>query len=227
MNFKKIALAALAGTMVMSVSAMADDQSAFLMFTDSAWAWGNWNPAEAGVDAVVTGSGTYTVSVTKDSLTTAGKEVTGDATGATVFCVDMNGYADTLGISKDDATDDNAAWDSSADKMAYAKSKGVTVKDVKIIVDGADYKTLADGEFLYGDIEDKGNLRIEIKNQYGTLTTGYDDLKVTDSIAVQFTLDIAEVEAPSEPAGDVAPIAYLAALVAVAGIALVASKKRA
>lgn len=227
MNFKKIALAALAGTMVMSVSAMADDQSAFLMFTDSNWAWGNWNPAEAGVDAVVTGSGTYTVSVTKDSLTAGGVEVTGDATGATVFCVDMNGYADTLGITKDDATDDNAAWDSAADKMAYAKSKGVTVKDVKIIVDGADYKTLADGEFLYGDLEDKGNLRIEIRNQYGTLTTGYEDLTVTDSIAVQFTLDIAEAEAPSEATGDVAPIAYLAALVAVAGIALVASKKRA
>lgn len=119
---------------------------AFLMFTDSNWGWGCWN-ANKGEDAVVTGNGTYTVSIKKSDFKST--DVAEPAKGATVFCVDISGLCNS-------------------DKMDASKA---AISNVIIKADDKVFK--ADETKMYeGDIEGKGNYRLEICNQYGWDKTG-------------------------------------------------------
>lgn len=119
---------------------------AFLMFTDSNWGWGCWN-ANKGEDAVVTGNGTYTVSIKKSDFKST--DVAEPAKGATVFCVDILGLCNS-------------------DKMDASKA---AISNVIIKADDKVFK--ADETKMYeGDIEGKGNYRLEITNAYGWDKTG-------------------------------------------------------
>ncbi|WP_455057196.1 hypothetical protein [Jutongia sp.] len=119
---------------------------ACLMFTDSNWNWGCWN-TNKGEDAVVTGNGTYTVSIKKSDFKST--DVAEPAKGATVFCVDIYGLCNS-------------------DKMDASKA---AISNVIIKTDDKVFK--ADETKMYeGDIEGKGNYRLEICNQYGWDKTG-------------------------------------------------------
>lgn len=114
---------------------------AYLMFTDGSWKWGAWN-ANKGTDAVVTGNGTYTVSFDKADFKSS--DVDTPAKGATVFCVDI------LGLCNSDKMD--------ASKAAISN----------VIIKADDKVFAADESKMYeGDIEGKGNYRLEIRNEYG------------------------------------------------------------
>lgn len=138
MKLRRIAAVAAASAMALSAvaaSASAYEYTAFLMFTDIDWLWGNWDAGKA-TDATITGPGTYTVSLDN----TQAENAMSATNGANVFCVDIvGGYADLADFE-------------------------VTLDSVK--ADGVEVKFDPE-KICYGDIEEKGNYRIEIQNAYG------------------------------------------------------------
>lgn len=141
------------------------EQTAFLMFTDNDWAFGNWDATIESATTTVSGDGTYTV-------TLAASEVGGDgstaANGAQVFCVDVLG----LGASVTDIS-------------------AITVSDVVVTADGAEV-AVDESKIVTGDIEENGNFRIELFNVYGDTAADspIDAAGFTfkDSVSVTFTL---------------------------------------
>lgn len=115
---------------------------AYLMYTDENYGWGCWNENK-GEDAVVTGNGTYTVSINKSDFKST--DVANAAKGAKVFCVDILGLC-------------------TSDKMDASKA---AISNVIIKCDGKEFK--ADESKMYeGLIEkEKGNYRLEIRNEWG------------------------------------------------------------
>lgn len=195
--------------------------TAFEMFTDANWGWGNWNTvAEGGLgtDAEITGDGTYTVSISAEQVAKwydqEGNEVLPGTEGATVapatgvgsWCVDIVGLADALGVG----TADLASSATATDKMNVAKDAGLSITDVNLIVDGETVYTYDDADVLFADIEGNGNLRLEILNQYGESNDGNEDnynapaevlalatdLVAEDEIAVTFTVNGLPEELP-------------------------------
>ena len=96
-----------------------------------------------------------------------------------VFCVDIVGAQAAL-----DATNET-----------------FKVSDVKITADGADFAFDA-SKLVSGDIEDNGNFRIEIYNEYGSTASdpAFDPtaLSFAQTLTVDFTLT--RIEKPSETA---------------------------
>lgn len=115
---------------------------AYLMFTDDNYGWGCWNENK-GEDAVVTGNGTYTVSINKSDFKST--DVANPAKGAKVFGVDILGLCNS-------------------DKMDASKA---AISNVIIKCDGKVFA--ADESKMYeGLIEkEKGNYRLEIRNEWG------------------------------------------------------------
>ncbi len=126
----------------------------------------------------------------------------------------------------------------------YAEYPEATAVLDKIEVDGAEISFDAD-KIMYGDIEEKGNFRIDIYNQYSdtALDPGVNQATpAAESIAVTFTVSglgggAAAEEAPVEetPAADStttststgnASAAAIAAVMAVAGAAALVSKRK-
>ena len=122
-----------------------DGYTAFLMFTDENFTWGNWNTqAEGGVgkDAVITGDGTYTVSINKADFTNG--EADKPANGVNVLTIELMGMteAQNLDVSH------------------------MQIKDVTVLCDGQVFPT-DNSKMYFGDMENKGNLRLEICNTFG------------------------------------------------------------
>lgn len=213
MKLKKI-IAAIAAAAV-SVSAMAvtvfadDSYNAKLGFADTAWAVQDWDSL-----VEVTGDGQYTL----ESTAVAGASDFG------VFVVDIEGM--------------------------FAGAPEATAVLDKVEIDGSELSFDA-GKIIYGDIEEKGNYRIEIYNQYGDTKNDSPVNQATSigsSLKITFTVSglgggetaaPAETEAPA--AADEAPVAdsntqsattgnasaaVMISVMAVAGIAAAASKKR-
>ncbi|MGN1106794.1 MAG: hypothetical protein ACI4RH_09095, partial [Huintestinicola sp.] len=180
MKLRRIAAVAAASAMALSAAAAtasAYEYTAFLMFTDIDWLWGNWDAGKA-TDATITGPGTYTVSLDN----TQAENAMSATNGANVFCVDIvGGYADL------------AAFDVTLDSV---KADGVEVK-------------FDPEKICYGDIEEKGNYRIEIQNAYG-LTGDMNDphygaidaesFSAAEKIEVTFTISDPNGAAPAEEA---------------------------
>ncbi|MBQ2082622.1 MAG: hypothetical protein II468_03180 [Lachnospiraceae bacterium] len=99
--------------------------------------------------------------------------------------------------------------------------------DTKGVVSGA--TIIAPCTFDAGDAGDDGKGFAKVQAQYwadGTITL--QQLVMKDaSGAVLYDSAAGSGEVTPEPTGDVSPVVYLAAIVAIAGIAMVASKKRA
>ena len=96
------ASAAVVSAAVMAASAGAYE--AFLMYASSDWSVQSMDATTANATtADVTGDGTYTVAISgfewEDEETA--EMVPATATGATVFCVDIDGLANALGCGKD------------------------------------------------------------------------------------------------------------------------------
>ena len=165
-----------------------EENQAFLMFTDKDWRWENWNTRVCGGfgrDAVITGNGTYTVSIHKSDFPDI-SEVNNPANGANVFLVDIMGICNT---QKFDAS-------------------GMAISDVVVKCDGNEIKT--DLSKMYeGDIEGNGNYFLEIRNEYGygdgdfVTKEEFDemnpDFTFSDSLSVTFTIKgIKEGKTPAD-----------------------------
>ena len=198
-NLLAAATAAIVGTSALAASAGAYE--AFLMFTDANWAWGNWDAASfpAG-NCNVEGDGTYTVYV-DSSMESAlvedeetGELVVPVATGAQVFCVDIDGLATAMNAGKDAEGYDDCK--TGADKMAFAKAAGVEISDVKVTTTNSDGTTtdvaVNQDNVIFGDIEGNGKIRIEIFNAYGDTVNNpavdVADINFDEKIAVTFTV---------------------------------------
>ena len=192
-----IVATSVAGTMAVAASAQYD---AFVMYASGNWypaliadASGHFEDPNSGAvtewtsgTAEVTKDGTYTVSIA-DIKASAVDEETGEETmaavtaeGAMVFNVDIVDLAKDLGIGADAEGYDDLK--TGAEKMEFAKSKGVNVTDVKItqVKDGETTEIAVDSsKILFGDIEGNGKLRIELYNEYGD-TKNDAPLKVSD-----------------------------------------------
>lgn len=190
-----IVATSVAGTMAVAASAQYD---ASLMYADADWypsimdASGRTEGTDGTVTewtagtAEVTKDGTYTVSIA-DIKASAVDEETGEETmaavqgeGAVVFNVDIADLGTALGVGKDCEGYDDLK--TGAEKMEFAKSKGINVTDVKIsqTKDGETTEVAVDSsKILFGDIEGNGKLRIELYNEYGD-TKADAPLKVSD-----------------------------------------------
>ena len=253
------ASAAVVSAAVMAASAGAYE--AFLMYASSDWSVQCMEAtSENATTADVTGDGTYTVAISgfewEDEETA--EMVPATATGATVFCVDIDGLANALGCGKD--AEGYEGLQTAAEKMALAQATGLTISDVVITATNSDGTStdiaVDESKLYYGDIEGNGKIRLEIYNAYGdtskdapidpagfsfddalsvTFTvsgTGMGDAAADDNAADAATVD---AEAPADNAADankgnpetgVAGVAVAAGVVALAGAAVVASRKR-
>lgn len=197
-----------AGTMAVAASAQYD---AFLMYADADWypsimdGTGHTEASDGSVTewtagtAEVTKDGTYTVSIA-DIKASSIDEDTGDEVmaavqgeGAVVFNVDIADLGTALGIGKDCEGYDDLK--TGAEKMEFAKSKGVNVTDVKLtqVKDGETTEVAVDSsKILFGDIEGNGKLRIELYNEYGDTKAdaplNVSDIFFNEKLEVTFTI---------------------------------------
>lgn len=165
----------LGGMNVVSFEAKAaDDHTAFLMFSDRDWAYGNWDSTLESATTSVTGDGSY--SVTLNASEVGGTEA--GANGAMVFCVDIV-----------------------AAQADMEEGKTYEVSDVEVLADGEAVDVDA-SKIVTGDIEENGNFRIEIYNEYGSTATDspidQNALNFKDTLTVNFTLTT--VDMPAEDA---------------------------
>lgn len=196
--FAGVAAAALAASTCASFSASAaESYNAFLMFADNNWLWQSMAPQASGkgygVDAEITKDGTYTVSITSESVdknangdNPQGKGGTDYASGAVVFCVDITGILNCKNFNaateKANGITENGTYD----------EKDIKCKLKSIKQDGKELKFDA-SKIIYGNIEDQNtNYRIEIYNTYGDTidTEPIDPLAVQWSSSLEVTFDI-------------------------------------
>lgn len=123
---------------------------------------------ESTVD--VTGDGTYTVKANVEGFADFG-----------VFCIDIPEFGADFGVVPGPGE--------------YDMSK-VNVSDVKVIVDDSEIPVDM-SKVLWGDPEEKGNLRIEIYNQYGKTkdAPAVEPKTSGTTLAVQFTIAVPVQEA--------------------------------
>lgn len=149
-----------------------DGYKAYLKFNDTTWSGFNSNSDEpAGTSAVITGNGTYTVSIDKNDYPDADP-----VEDVMVFNVDMVGLAAAQNLDSSEAT----------------------IKDVIIKCDGRKI-AMDSSHAYYGDIEGKGNLRLELRNEWGygdgefktKDEPGFDqeNFKFSESLSVTFTIE--------------------------------------
>ena len=216
MKLKKILAAVAAAAVTVSAMAVnvfaADSYNAKLGFADTAWAVQDWDSL-----VEVTGDGQYTL----ESTAVAGASDFG------VFVIDI--------------------------EQMFADAPEATAVLDKVEVDGSEISFDA-GKIIYGDIEEKGNYRIEIYNQYGDTkndspvnqaTSIGSSLKITFTVSGLGGGDAAPAETEAPVAADEAPVeapaadnntqsaatgnasaAVMISVMAVAGAAAAASKKR-
>lgn len=188
------ASAAVVSTAVLAATASAHET--FLMYASGDWSCSNMEAGAAtGHDTDVTTDGTYTVSVSgfefEDEDTA--EMVPATATGATVFCVDIDGLANELGCGKD--AEGYEALETGAEKMAFAQAAGLTISDVVITATNTDGTStdiaVDESKLIYGDIEGNGKIRLEIYNAYGDTSKDAPistDWSFDDSLSVTFTI---------------------------------------
>lgn len=237
-------VAIIAAMMMLAGIASAADYTATIAFADADWSNQDW---ATGVS--VTGDGTYTITTTGGIA-----EATPTSEGAVVFCIDLTGVTTDLlaahGLTNDDITADTGAGKAAGFNDAF----GIVATVDSIKVDGTEV-AVDNSKILVGDLEDKGNLRIEIYNEYGdTKNNGaaadLDALVFSTDMEITFTikgLDTAltgvkydasadsstndTTETPStddQPeTGDATNIVVLAMVAVLAFAGVVVSKKRA
>ena len=210
------ASAAVVSAAVMAASAGAYE--AFLMYASSDWSVRSMDATTANATtADVTGDGTYTVAVSgfewEDEETA--EMVPATATGATVFCVDIDGLANALGCGKDAEGYD--ALQTAAEKMAFAQATGLTISDVVITATNSDGTStdiaVDESKLYYGDIEGNGKIRLEIYNAYGDTSKDAPidaaGLSFDDTLSVTFTVSgtgMGDAAASDDNAADVATV---------------------
>lgn len=198
--------------------------TAFLMYTDANWAWGNWGAGTTpgAVDVVVNGDGTYSVKINNE-IAGATAEDGGAmvATGANVFCVDILGLADAAGAG----TKGVDGLETAADKQALAVEKGLVVTDVKVFTDGVEF---VPGVGYKDEPVDESSSEAEPSSSEAPVESSSSE-STTDSAASSSSKAATSSKASnnSTTTNPNTGAAALAAVgVALAGAAVVASKKR-
>lgn len=154
MNIKKFFAGAVASALSVSVLAVAANAYTAELY----YASGDWYAQTDTKTATceVNGSGTYTITAgwQKVADEETGDEMNPVSSGVTVLVVDIPQLGTDLGVSQDED---------------YDMSK-CTFSDVKLVIGGNNIP-VDDSKLLWGDPEDKGNLRLEIFNAYGSTST--------------------------------------------------------
>ena len=210
------ASAAVVSAAVMAASAGAYE--ALLMYASSDWSVQCMDAtSENATTADVTGDGTYTVAISgfewEDEETA--EMVPATATGATVFCVDIDGLANALGCGKDAEGYD--ALQTAAEKMAFAQATGLTISDVVITATNSDGTStdiaVDESKLYYGDIEGNGKIRLEIYNAYGDTSKDAPidaaGFSFDDALSVTFTVSgtgMGDAAASDDNAADAATV---------------------
>ncbi|MDO5521589.1 MAG: hypothetical protein Q4G58_13940 [bacterium] len=263
-KIKKGLVALLTGSMVIGSMILpagaASSYTATGIFSDSTWNWGTFGVVAHKGDAKVTDFGTYTVTINSNDLEKDNKVSNANAgkksADGFIFCVDVKGYAKALQDQKLNINNCVKGDDGKfhIDKDATSKLD-IEVKDVKVAVDGKSM-TVDQSKIIFGDIEEKGNFRIELRNEYGATkeAPAIDYKKVQgEKIAVTFTIakkgaasettktDTTKTDATTAPAatataaptadstkktGDVSLAVVYGALVVCAGGLVVANLRR-
>lgn len=214
------------GALAMSASAY----TATLGFADGTWSAQDWASS-----VEVNGDGTYSITACCQMESEETGEMENIAgTGATVFVVDIAGLGTDLGI---DGTDEVAKYDTG----------DLVVSDVTV-TSGSTTFDIDQSKIMVGDIEGKGNVRIEIFNAYGptAVEQAYDAsvspldpstfaFAAEDQFTVTFTLSglgggaaaetPAETPAETTPSTDTkdSPDTGVEGIAAVAGVAVLAA----
>lgn len=197
--------------------------TAFEMWSDPQWSpSANWSSADTedghGTDALINKDGTYTVSfgptyydATNDKVMyekpSADSEPYVWKGGDNIWLVDIAGLADAVGANTNDVINAKGDKLNYSEKHQLAKEAGIKITNCKLYVDGDLFYTIPDDKLLYGDLEENGNIRIEIYNQFtqGTESRSsdydipelYNKLSGLTASQVAVTFDIAGVpEAP-------------------------------
>ncbi len=147
----------------------ADSYEAFLMFTDNNWGYSNWDSSLAST--TVTGDGTYTVTLNASDVNDESETGYTATTGVLVFCVDI------VGINLDD------------DGTTILENT-TTLDDISISMDGTEVD-VDTSCLITGDIEENGNFRIEIRNEYGDTKSAPaidENLSWSETLSVTFTI---------------------------------------
>lgn len=160
------------------IKGMADQEreyDAYLMFTDSAWAWGSWNINDNNIGSTkIKGDGTYTVYLTKDicsslnpnyaesNMGTDEEGYPGSAWGTTVFCVDIYELAAVEGLLPKD------------ENGGVIDSGNITISNVKVEwwEEGADPEYVEPVDTAMAAIDE-------------TTYVTYDTMEATDSPAAE------------------------------------------
>lgn len=180
MKFRRIASVAAASAMALSVMAVSASAADYNAFLMYADNDWAWSHMSEGISGDTTVSGYGTYTVSADCEAMQGA----NANGALVFCVDIVGGGAEFTVDNTVATIDS-----------------ILVDGVSLDVDNS--------KIVYGDIEENGNFRIEIKNAYGQtgdLTNEHycpidsDKCNPANLVEVTFTLadPNAAAEAPAE-----------------------------
>ncbi|MBQ9948303.1 MAG: NPXTG-anchored protein [Oscillospiraceae bacterium] len=228
MKLRNIFAAAAATVAAAAMAISASAYTATIGYADETWTAQDW-----ATSVEVNGDGTYSITTNceMENPDTAEMEGIGGA-GISVFVVDIAGLGADLGI---DGTDEVAKYDTGS---LVVSDVTVTSGDTTFDVDNAKLKI--------GDIEGKGNVRIEIFNKYGpTAVSESYDASVSpidpstlvfdgeNQLTVTFTLsglsaeapstDAPATDAPATDAGKGSPDTGVEGIAAVAGLAVVAA----
>lgn len=220
MNFKKIMAGVAAGSMVAAmavVPAFADDDyaagTAYLNINNTDWS--AYEKTE--VTAEITGNGTYTVSLTAaEAQNLAQFNALEIANGEELFGHEYVVTIDSIKLNGADYTLQGSSYTCSAD------GKGVITRvNLYNEWNAPDAIGVVDDKLGYAD------QRANAADNYTAKLLGDEALTGFESIEVTFTVSGIAADEPGDAneTGDVAPVAYLAAIVALAGAAVVASKK--
>lgn len=219
MNFKKVMAGVVAGSMVAAMAvipAFADDYAdatAYLSINNGDW--GEYEKSE--VTAQITGNGTYTVSLTAaEPQNLAQFNALEIKNGDVVFGHEYVVTIDSVKVNGADYALQGSSYTCSAD------GKGETTRvNLYNEWNNPDAVGVVDDKLGYAD------QRANAADNYTAKLLGDDFLTGFESIEVTFTVSGIATDKPDDanPTGDVAPVAYLAAVVALAGAAVVASKK--
>ena len=210
------ASAAVVSAAVMAASAGAYE--AFLMYASSDWSVQCMDAtSENATTADVTGDGTYTVGISgfEWEVEETAEMVPATATGATVFCVDIDGLANALGCGKDAEGYD--ALQTGAEKTAFAQAAGLTISDVVITATNSDGTStdiaVDESKLYYGAIEGNGKIRLEIYNAYGDTSKDAPidaaGFSFDDTLSVTFTISgtgMGDAAASDDNAADAATV---------------------
>ena len=156
-------------------AATATEFNAFMMFADGSETWESYDQG-VGTEATVTGDGIYEVSLTAEQCGAAGKANPDEA--GCVFLVDIVGLGQYMEDNGLLTQGDDEKW-----TVTDAAAK------VAIFVDGVRVNSKSDNIVL-GDIEENGNLRIDLFNAFDGAGTAENPVVMPSALTAESEIKV-------------------------------------